>query len=83
MTDKFLVQMIAHKNGSRSEPFITSLDDLKTDLENSDKTDPENYVLLVGTVDNDGNVDICGAPLFPVKSLLQMDQLPQEEVING
>jgi hypothetical protein len=71
---KFLFQIISHKDGKRSEPFITSWDDLHK-LLNENKESPdypgEDYLLLVSVLDGEDTI-IPATPIIKISTFAAM-----------
>lgn len=79
---KYMIQLINHENGERTQPVAVSLEEFKRVLRDAELNEDQmkDYVLLVGSIDDDNNMNVIGTPIFTVKSLLELDQ---EEVVNG
>ena len=70
---RFIFQMINHKDGRRSEPFITTWDSLHETLANHpEEVDEEDYILLVAVLEN-RDTKIPPTPLIKVKTFLMIE----------
>lgn len=78
---KLVCQIVDHKSGNRTEEFVLSRDDLYNKLvESADKAEvisPEtlgdflnNFLLIIGTYEDDEGFKVCKAPLCLIKSYL-------------
>ena len=72
--ERFMIQIINHENGYRSEPFLTDWDGLRTALKASEENGPteDDYILLVAVMRDEETI-IPQAPLITIKSFLEMD----------
>lgn len=77
---KMVCQIINHLDGSRTEEFVLSMDDLVDKLlESADKAEiqgnlsefEKHYVLIIGTYEDEEGFKICRAPLVSVKVYLE------------
>lgn len=77
---KYVVQIIDHTNGQRSEPFITETKRFVEQLLES--TLPrENLILCVGYVPEDNKeMQISGNPLMTIKSFLEANNIIEAEL---
>lgn len=74
---KFMFQLISHETGKRSEPFVTTWDDLaaslvaaRQDEEYTLKEIDKDYILLVAVLDGKDTI-IPATPLLTIKSYLE------------
>jgi len=72
----FMIQMIDHKTGARTEPVVTTAkkfaDALQTTIaEKGDESVFDNYILMVGTV-ADKQLNVGRFPLHTVKTFLSL-----------
>lgn len=71
---KFMFQIINHTDGQRSEPFITSWDELHKTL-NENKDHPEyrgdDYLLLVSVLDGEQTI-IPSTPIIKISTFTAM-----------
>ena len=76
---KYVIQMICHKHGYRSEPFIATQIQLFELLKDSENVDRSDYILTVGyikpsdqgAIEEEG-LQISGNPLITVQTFLEM-----------
>lgn len=83
---KYVVQLINHEDGTRTEPFVTEVKKLVETLMES--TLPrENIILCVGYIpDDDNEMQISGNPLMTIKSFLEANniiEVQSEEIENA
>ena len=72
----FVIQFVNPENGERSEPFTATQDELVKQLKKpytGDELDP--YVLIVGRVGNEKQLEFSMTPLFRVSTLLKAHDL--------
>lgn len=74
MTNRFIIQIIDHNDGSRSKDFVCTYDELKASLiESADAIDQEDYILLVAILPEDETEtpQISTTPLVSIQTLLE------------
>mgnify|MGYP000175390596 CR=1 FL=1 len=77
---KYVFQLVDHKTGYRSEAFVGTYDELrKTMEENEEKTNEDDYILLVAVIDpeKDG-MTIPKSPLITIKTFIELKRPPQQ-----
>ena len=73
--DRFMIQIINHENGYRSEPFLTDWKGLKTSLEAAGENDGpqgKDYILLVAVMRDEETI-IPQAPLITIDTFMAME----------
>jgi len=82
---KFVIQIINHQNGNRSEPFEAGWDELAESLKKAEEIDNDNYLLLVAVVDPENEkMRIPKSPLITIATFLDMFANEQlENTQNG
>ncbi|AXL15128.1 hypothetical protein [Microviridae sp.] len=76
---RFMAQIIRHDDGRRSDPFVTDMDKLRefvltADLENN----KDDYVLLIGTVDENNELKVNNSPLVSINTMTEMFEMQAE-----
>ena len=68
---KFVLQLIQHQTGQRSEPFIATQEELVKVLEEYEEKDPQDFILTVGYIkDEESGMMISGNPLITIQTFL-------------
>jgi len=80
MANVFMIQLIAHKTGKRSDPFGADMEQLKEILRHTEDENDDDYVLMVGVKPDDGDFQVTNTPLITIK---QLKASLVEESING
>ena len=72
---KFIFQVIAHKNGERTEPFVATWEECRATIRKAE-VDEADYLLLVALIDPDKETDLVipKTPLISVETLLKMTE---------
>jgi len=72
--DRFMIQIINHENGYRSEPFLSDWDGLRKSLKEAEENDGpkgKDYILLVAVLRDEETI-IPQAPLITVDTFMEM-----------
>lgn len=73
--DRFMIQIINHQTGYRSEPFLANWDELREVLTDSEKEGGpvgKDYILLVAVMRNEETI-IPQAPIITIDSFMAME----------
>lgn len=70
-SDKYLIQLVDHENGTRSKPFTSTLPNLARMLKANEDIDPENFVLVLTKMENDSvDFESMLCPLMTIRSFV-------------
>lgn len=69
MSNTFLIQLISAKDGRRSDPFGADIDQLREMLQMMNDENNDDYVLMVGMQQDEGDFQITKTPLITVAEL--------------
>jgi len=71
---KYLFQFVSHEDGSRSDAYIATWDEVATAIMKNDDTRNEDYILLVAIIDPDNEQEMVvpRTPLITIKNFITM-----------
>lgn len=87
---QFIVQLVNHQTGQRSEEFITTAPDLARILRDQEELDQEDHILVLASVDKTAEeqhqLQFTRTPIMSIESFLaatKLEEIDHPNKLNG